>query len=120
MSIRSGCRRFAPRERSLGRDRACQPIQPVGARSRAAGVACLRKMNTHPPVIPKSDYRTRKDDFETCDASRTVARHYPAVDADHAGAQASLRLMIIPPVSSGSEEALRLARKNHAKAEATS
>ena len=51
-------------------------LQPVGARSRATGVARLRKMNTGLPVIPKSDYRTPKDGFETYDAGRAGARPY--------------------------------------------
>ena len=51
-------------------------IQPVGARSRATGVARLKKVNTDPPVITKSGYRTRKDGFESCDAGRAGARPY--------------------------------------------
>jgi hypothetical protein len=51
-------------------------IQPGGAGSRATGVARLNKLNTDPPVITKSDYRTPKDGFESCDAGRAGARPY--------------------------------------------
>jgi hypothetical protein len=51
-------------------------IQPVGARSRATGVARLKKMNTDPAGITKSDYRSRKDGFESCDAGLAGARPY--------------------------------------------
>jgi hypothetical protein len=53
-----------------------QAQNPVGARSCATGVARLTKMNRELLVVPKSDYRTRRDGFETCYAGRAGARPY--------------------------------------------